>query len=149
MPRTCTVCIRTDRDDIEQQLISGTSLRDIAGRTRLARSSLSRHLAGHLPATITEESTARDGQRANGLRERLDDLYQRAERILGEAEGTGRHNVSLASIRELRGILEFAAKLAGQPQAERVVIQLAFSDGTPMAEPRRHLEALPEPDEAG
>jgi hypothetical protein len=79
------------------------------------------------------------------LRERLEDLYVRAERILAEAEATGRHNVSLASIRELRGILEFASKLAGLPQAQEPVVHLSFHDGRPIP---RHggLRALPSED---
>jgi hypothetical protein len=87
MPRTCTICDRPDRDEIEHAAVSGGSLRDIAGRYGVAKSSLSRHLASHLPAATVLETQNADSDRAAGLRERLEDLYVRAERILAEAEG--------------------------------------------------------------
>jgi hypothetical protein len=145
MPRTCTICDRPDRDEIEHAALTGGSLRDIAGRYGVAKSSLSRHLGSHLPAATIVKTQDTDRDRAAGLRERLEDLYSRAERILAEAEGAGRHNVSLASIRELRNILEFASKLAGLPQVQEPVINLTFHDGR---EVPRHggLRALPSED---
>ncbi len=48
-------------------------------------------------------------------------------------EDAGRGNVALAGIKELRGILEFAAKLAGAyVPGPPVVIELTFADGTPV-----------------
>ena len=48
-------------------------------------------------------------------------------------EDAGRGNVALAGNKELRGILEFAAKLAGAYVPEPpVVIELTFADGTPV-----------------
>ncbi len=45
---------------------------------------------------------------------------------------TGRHNVALAGIRELRGILEFAARLTGYAESTGpAVIQLQLHDGSP------------------
>jgi hypothetical protein len=140
--RACSVCSRSDRDEIEHAAVSGGSLRDIAGRYGLSKSSLSRHLEAHLPATTIVRAQEADQDRAAGLRERLEDLYTRAEAILKDAEATGRHNVSLASIRELRGILEFASKLAGLPQAEPPAIRLTFHDGREIPDHRR-LRALP------
>ena len=140
MPARCTICYHPERDAIEESLISGASMRDIAGRFELAKSSLSRHMASHLPADVIEESTARDAQRAETLRERLEDLYGRAERILDEAEAAGRPTVALAGVKELRGILEFASKIAGSFTQEPVVIRLSLHDGTPL----RSLHALQE-----
>jgi len=144
MPRTCTFCSHPDRDAIEHAVISGGVKRDIAGRYRVTKSSLSRHIASHLPATTIVRAEEADQDRAAGLRERLEDLYNRAEAILCEAEGAGRHNVSLASIRELRGILEFASKLAGLPEAQRPRIDLRFHDGRHVPDYSGHLRALPE-----
>lgn len=67
---------------------------------------------------------------------RLEDLYARAERIVAQAEEAGRGNVALAGIRELRGILEFAAKLAGAyVPGPPIVIKLSFADGSPVHPP--------------
>jgi transposase-like protein len=143
MPRTCTTCNHPDRDAIEHAVVSGTSIRRIAAQHGLAPTSVRRHMASHLPATTIIETQDADRDRAAGLRERLEDLYVRAEAILREAEATGRHNVSLASIRELRGILEFASKLAGLPEAQPPVIRLTFHDGREVRPP---LRALPSED---
>jgi hypothetical protein len=44
MPRTCTICNRPDRDAIEHAVVTGGSMRDIAGRYGVSKSSLYRHL---------------------------------------------------------------------------------------------------------
>jgi hypothetical protein len=146
MARTCSVCVRSDRDAIEHAAVTGGSLRDIAGRYGVSKSSLSRHLEAHLPATTIVRVQEADRDRAAGLRERLEDLYTRAEAVLQDAEQTGRHNVSLASIRELRGILEFASRLAGLPAAQEPVINLTFHDGRDVPDYRGRLHALPSED---
>jgi transposase-like protein len=143
MPRTCTICSHPDRDAVEHAIVSGGSIRRIAAQYGLTPTSVRRHMANHLPAAAVAEAQEVDRDRAEGLRDRLEDLYTRAERILAEAEGAGRHNVSLASIRELRGILEFASKLAGLPEAQPPVIRLSFHDGRPVRPP---LRALPSED---
>jgi hypothetical protein len=43
MPRTCTICNSKKRNDIDRDLIGTDSLRAIAGRYRVAASSLDRH----------------------------------------------------------------------------------------------------------
>jgi transposase-like protein len=141
--RSCSICARADRDAIEHAVVSGGSIRAIAGQYGVTKSSLSRHVGSHLPATTIVEVQEADRDRAAGLRERLEDLYTRAERILQQAEDTGRHNVSLASIRELRGILEFASRLAGLPQAQEPIIELKFHDGRAIPDYRHNLRALP------
>ena len=62
------------------------------------------------------------------------------------SQATGRHNVALAGIKELRGILEFAAKMS-TVAPEPVTIQLSSEDGTPVDRPLRVIEAKPQPGE--
>jgi len=50
----------------------------------------------------------------------------------------------IAGIKELRGILEFAAKMS-TVASEPVRIQLSFEDGTPVDRPLRVIEAKPQP----
>ena len=50
MPQTCTVCGHPDRATIDQDLRSGTALRDIAGRYALSKSALARHKQEHVLA---------------------------------------------------------------------------------------------------
>ena len=146
MATTCSVCIHPQRDGFEHAIVSGSSIRDIAGRSGLSRSALSRHMQSHLPPAVIEKTAALDRERADTLHERLEQLYTRAEAIVAEAENAGRGNVALAGIRELRGILEFAAKLAGfltVAETPTPVIQLRFHDGTPLPHSEPPLRALP------
>jgi hypothetical protein len=153
MPMTCTVCGHPDRDGLEQAILTGASIRDIAGRTGLSRSAISRHLQSHLPAAATKEAASEDRQRAQTLHERLEALYVRAEAVVTEAERAGRGNVALAGIRELRGILEFAAKLAGVldiAEAPPQVITLSFFDGSPLPDrTSRRLQGVEDPELPG
>jgi hypothetical protein len=149
MSTRCTVCNHPERYAIEHALVAGASNRDIAGRFRLSRSAVSRHTASHLPATEVRVVHARDAERAESLHDRLEELYRRAEGILDQAESAGRHNVALAGIKELRGILEFAAKLAGNVAERPDVIVLTLDDGRPIPPRRTHLESLPEGENDG
>ena len=112
----------------------------------MSRSALSRHGGAHLPIEVITAIATRDVERVQTLAERLEELYARVEAILEQAEAAGRHNVALAGIKELRGILEFAAKMA-TVASEPVTIQLSFHDGRAVDRPLRAIEAEPQPDE--
>ncbi len=151
MPRSCTVCGHPERNRIEHELANRVGYRDIARQFGISKDALTRHAASHLPAAVLATRDGEEQERAATLHERLELLYAKATTILAQAEAEGRHNVSLLAIKELRGILEFAAKLAGaMASTEPVVIRLSLSDGTPLqgydAKGRRHLHAVP-PDE--
>jgi hypothetical protein len=60
---------------------------------------------------LNEKQRAQHGQT---LLERVEDLYARASTILEGAEQDGRHTVSLAAMRELRGIIELLGRLTGE-----------------------------------
>jgi hypothetical protein len=55
MPRRCTICDHTARETIDQELVAGQALRDIAGQYHLSKSALARHKDHHPPpALITD-----------------------------------------------------------------------------------------------
>ena len=54
MPRTCTVCTHADRPEIDQALLTGQPLRDIAGRVGTSRSALLRHKKADIPTTVAK-----------------------------------------------------------------------------------------------
>jgi AcrR family transcriptional regulator len=146
MAGRCSICVHPERDVIETDLVSGATTRDIAGRFGVSRSAVSRHGGAHLPIEVVTATATRDVERVQTLEERLEELYARAEAILEQVEAAGRHNVALAGIKELRGILEFAAKMA-TVASEPVTIQLSFRDSTPADRPIRAIEAKPQPGE--
>jgi hypothetical protein len=78
MPPTCSICRNQAKDDINSALLGSASLRDIAGRFGVARSSLDRHrrkCLGPRIATALARYEEIDGRRLVsdllGLRERL------------------------------------------------------------------------------
>jgi hypothetical protein len=56
MPRRCTICDHPTRDAIDQALIAGQALRDIAGHYRLSKSALARHKESHAPPALIQET---------------------------------------------------------------------------------------------
>ena len=50
MSRSCSICTHQDRPAIEAALAAGTSVRRIASRFGLSKSSVARHAASHVPA---------------------------------------------------------------------------------------------------
>ena len=143
MAGRCSICVHPERDIIETDLVSGATTRDIAGRFAVSRSAVSRHRGAHLPIEVTTAAVTRDIERGQALSDRLEELYGRAEAILEQAEAAGRHNVALAGIKELRGILEFAAKLAGGSPRSRSRSSSRFTTGLRSA---RFLASMRSPD---
>ena len=115
MPRTCTVCIHEDRKAVDQAIIEGKSLRDIARRFRLQKDAVLRHKQqGHLPSSLVKLHAKREEARGRTLLDRVEELEAKARAILEASEAEGRHTVSLAALRELRGIVELMGRVTGE-----------------------------------
>jgi hypothetical protein len=56
MPRHCTICDHPSRDAIDQALVAGQSLRDIAGQYHLSKSALARHKERHAPPALIHDT---------------------------------------------------------------------------------------------
>jgi hypothetical protein len=121
MPRRCSVCVHENRQHIDSALLSGASLRDIAGRYDLSKSALERHKADHLPAHLAQARAAAEVARADDLLSQVNELQLRTLNILGIAESTGELRVALNAISQARGNLELLARLLGE---------LSGTDGT-------------------
>lgn len=57
MARTCTICSNPQLQEIDQALVAGGSIRDIAGRFGISRSALDRHKRDHLARFLAESTT--------------------------------------------------------------------------------------------
>lgn len=55
MPRHCTICDHTAREAIDQALVAGQALRDIAGHYHLSKSALARHKESHAPPALLKD----------------------------------------------------------------------------------------------
>jgi len=114
VPRRCTVCGHMERECIDSALVTGTPLRDIAGRHGISKSALERHKAEHLPTHLAKARGAREVARADDLLSEVRTLQARTLAILEAAEDAGEHRTALAAIAEARRNLELLGKLAGE-----------------------------------
>jgi len=64
MPRECSICSHPEKGEIENELRSGTSLRDIASRFGTSKSSLERHSSEHIlePGQVEKQELDESGQ---------------------------------------------------------------------------------------
>lgn len=113
MPRACTVCCHPDCSTINADIVSGESLRFIAGHYGIAATTLQRH-AQHIPAQLAKAQAAVEVAAADTLLEQIGNLSTRARSILDKAETGGDMKTALAAIREVRATLELIAKVTGE-----------------------------------
>src|SRR5207248_6818719 len=110
----CTICAHSERAAIDQALVSGAALRDLAGRYGLAKSSVERHKAEHIPAALAKAVEAKEVADAGFLLAQARALYSKSVSVLKDAEGAGDLKTALMGVREARGCLELLGKLMGE-----------------------------------
>lgn len=114
MPRTCTICAHEAKVKIDRALVASEPLRTIADHWSVSKTSLMRHKAEHVPATLAKAQEAQEMARADDLLAGVRDLQARTLAILEAAEEVSQHRTALAAIREARSNLELLAKLLGE-----------------------------------
>lgn len=113
MSLRCTICNHDDREAIDKALLLGTPLRDIARQFGVSKDAPSRHRP-HVSQSLSRVVAAREEAGATSALARLEDLHTRATRVLDASEADGKTSMSLAAIRELRGLVETIAKITGE-----------------------------------
>jgi hypothetical protein len=131
MPRTCTVCARSERAGIDEALLNGEPLRNIAERVSLSVTSLFRHKA-HLSETLKKSHEAAEVSRADSLIGQLEQLKEDARRIQKRAEAAKDYRTALAGVRELTRLVELAARLSGElnERPETKILNVTFDPET-------------------
>jgi hypothetical protein len=82
MGRSCSVCTRDDRDDLERRLVAGDPIRQIARQSGVGRDALTRHAAAHLPTSLASlRDAGRDIESARAL-DRLESLFVDGQQVL-------------------------------------------------------------------
>ncbi len=114
MAGTCTACAHPDRKAIDEALITGLPLREISRRWGVSKDAASRHRKHVTPALARVVSRRRADAGPESALDRLEELYGRASVVLEAAEREGQASLSLAAIRELRGIVEMLARITGE-----------------------------------
>jgi hypothetical protein len=122
MPRTCSICAHSARDEIEARLLEGKPFRELAARFGTSSAALFRHRDAHIPERLMKARDSVEVSRATTLLEQLDGLMTKARQILEAAERAGDLKTALASVRELSRLIELVGKLTGELRAAQVNI---------------------------
>ena len=142
MPRSCTVCTHPERPAIDGELVSGTSLRNIAEQFRLTVTSLHRHKHGHVSAALAKARDAQTVADAEGLLGQIQKLTAEAHRLKSKAEDKGDLRTALSAIRELVRMVELLAKLRGELDESPKVAWWRYKSGLwcnrPWSRTQRH-----------
>jgi hypothetical protein len=112
MPRSCTICSRPSRNQIDAAFVSGESFQSLARRFGESRSALVRHTKSHLSDAVA--SRPAPVSRTESLVHQIDELKTKARSILDKAESQGDLRTALAGIQELARLIELLAKLSGE-----------------------------------
>lgn len=120
MPRKCIVCTHNERAAIDSALI-GEGTGEVSKRFGISRSALYRHrrhisapVMKALQADATAAKDAEDIERGRPLLAKLGALGDKAEAIYARAERSKNWRTALGALKEMRGIIELAARMTGE-----------------------------------
>jgi hypothetical protein len=127
MPKLCTICTSQYREQIDIEIVNGTSIRVIASRFSLSRSAVGRHrVTCHkaIIASTLEDSRAAElleaAKEAEGVDvgvtslSRAAEMFRKCRKASNEAFKRGDTKTALLAAKEARGYLELMAKLNGE-----------------------------------
>ncbi len=126
MARPCTVCASADVRAVDEAIVTGTPVRQIAQRYNLGEHAIARHRDGHLSPALVAAEAERGHDHVQTLVDRIEALIGHAEDILQQAKVTGSAAQALGAIRELRGLLELFGRASGelQPDGPRITVNV-------------------------
>jgi len=101
---TCSICPHEQRDEIDKALVSGRSLRDMAGQFRVSKSALDRH-RDHVKATLVKAAVRRETSRGATLLDRIHGLEDHARRLAMVCESEGDYRAALVGLQQIRETL--------------------------------------------
>ena len=113
MPRTCLACASSERAAIDEALVAGEPLRNIAKRVSISPAALLRH-KGHVSASLAKAAEKQEETRGDRLLNQVLDLQTRTLALLAEAEQDGDRRTRLGAIREARSNLELIGRFLGE-----------------------------------
>jgi hypothetical protein len=105
MPRTCITCSHSEREAIDQALVSGEPLRNIAKRVSLSPAGLLRH-RNHLSQSIVKAAERREEHLGDSLLDEMRRVQRKAWELLSKTESEGDHRGAIVALREVRECLE-------------------------------------------
>ena len=135
MSPICTICRHANQAEIDQMLVDGTSLRNIAKQFGTSATALHRHKK-HLAPALAVAKEAAQAADAGTLLDKVKQLLVDAQRLTAQAEQAKQLDVALRGIREVRGVLELLGKVSSELASREAVAASATGDA------REKLRAL-------
>lgn len=127
----CTVCTHADVDQINAMLLGKTTFAKVAVKFSLSKDAVRRHNDNHLGevlAALKESQRAEAGGDSTSALVRLEELYERTNELLEQAQHAGNGGQVLQAVREARATLESIAKITGELNDKpQLTINLAAS----------------------
>ena len=115
MARVCTICAHRDRRLIDKELVTGHLVnRRIAAQHHLAESSIRRHAATHLPASLVAAAEAEDVRQALDVLGQLKAINTACLAVLRDARQAGDGELVLKAVDRVQRQIELQAKLLGE-----------------------------------
>jgi hypothetical protein len=127
MPKLCTICTSKYREQIDIEIVNGTSIRVIAARFSLSRSAVGRHRTNchqAIVASTLEDSRAAElleaAKEAEGWEAGVtaltwaDEMFRKCRKAIIYCEKRKDYKNMYQGLREARGLLELIAKLKGE-----------------------------------
>ena len=111
MPRNCSICHHTMRDQIEAELLEKKPFKELASTFEVSSSALHRHAQSHLQERLIKAKDAAEIGKADDLVRQIETLKSKAGQILQKAESDGDLRTALAGVRELARLIELVAKM--------------------------------------
>jgi len=115
-----------DLEEINKLLLSGTSLRDIAGQYDLSKTALARHKESHIPELLLKSQEVKETLQADNLLDQIVYYESEARRFKGLAESQGDLELALKAVDRALKCLDLFAKARGiisdQPQVNILVL---------------------------
>lgn len=141
MARTCTICTHAQRREIDEALVAGKPVRDIAGRYDISKTALQRHKE-HLSGKLVKAAERREERHGTSLLDQLGALTARSQTLLSsifpELQNGEKQTISpkdardvSAVVREVRENLRLTAQLTGQLKGDGATVNVGIVLGSP------------------
>jgi transposase-like protein len=128
MAMLCTVCSNQNQGEIDQMLLAGTSLRQIARQHGTSATALHRHKK-HISKGLVVAREAAVVAKADTLLDQVRNLLSQAERLTLRAEQAGSLDTALRGIAQVRGVLELLGEVSGQLAGKGTQIAIGINAG--------------------
>ena len=125
MARLCSICSHSSREEIDRLLVEGsTPNTKIATIFAVSEASIRRHKREHLPQELAKAQEASEVVQADSLFEQAKKLEEKAWSLLCRAENEGDLRAAFQGIRACKDSLELFARVSGQLQPEKLLVQI-------------------------